>query len=260
MPTQNAIEPITLDELATTKLSERLISAISQTTVEQVIWSRRQAMNVSDQHPAVLGGQLASGRTLPVVVLGGMVLLPRIPPFPLHVVAKGRSYRAIEAALAADSEVLLVSVPEAQIDGFRGQAPQPLPPIGVIARLNRGQEQADERFTVVVEPMSRAMITGRVQHEPFYQATCIPQQDPQLDSAEVEALVADVKAQVRAILPTLPGATPEAAALVDQITHPGDLADVLVYGPMFSFEERLDVLATLDPMDRLRKIHGGLST
>ncbi len=260
MPTHNAIKPITLDELAATKLSEGLISAIGETTVEQILWSRRQAMNVSDEHVAVPGAQLGSGRTFPVVILGGMVLLPRIPPFPLDVAAKGPSYRAMEAALAVDSEVLLVAVPEARIEGFRGQASQPLPPIGVMARLTGGQQQADERFRVVVEPMSRAMITGCVQHEPFYQATCIPQADPELASAEVEALVDDVKAQVKALLPSLPDATPEAAALVDQITHPGHLADVVVYGPMFSFEERLDVLATLDPMDRLRKVQSGLNT
>lgn len=214
-------------------------------------------MNVSHQHVAVPGEQLGSGRMLPVVVLGGMVLLPRIPPFPLDVVPQGRSYLAMEAARALDSELLLVSVLESQIEGFRGQEPQPLPLIGVIARLNGGQKQADELFRVMLEPMSRAMITGQVQHEPFYQATCIPLPEPEPDSAAVKALVNDVKAQVKAILPAL-HAPPEAAELVDRITHPGHLADVVVYGPMFSFEERLDVLTTLDPMDRLRKIQSRL--
>ena len=254
MHTRNAIKPMKLDELAAAKLAAGLIAAIDEIMVEQIIWSRRQTMHVSDHHAVFPAAQVANERTLPVVVLGGMVIMPRIGPVPLAGITKGRSYRAIEAALAGDHEVLLISVLEAEIEGFRATEPQPLPPVGVIARIVEGVKQPDGTLRVVLDGVSRAVVTGRVQHEPFYRATCIPQPDPEIESVEAQILLGEVKARVMEIVQTMPDAPPEASVFVNQIRQPGNLADVVAYGPMFAFEDRLDLLGTLDPMERLQKI------
>ena len=54
MYTENAIKPMTLDELAAAKLAAGLIAAIDAITVEQIIWSRRQTMQVSDVMPPMI--------------------------------------------------------------------------------------------------------------------------------------------------------------------------------------------------------------
>ncbi len=54
-------------------------------------------------------------RILPLVILGEMVIMPRIPA-PLQV-GKGKSYRAMEQAMEGNREVLLIFVPDSEIDG-----------------------------------------------------------------------------------------------------------------------------------------------
>jgi ATP-dependent Lon protease len=39
-----------------------------------------------------------------------------------------------------------------------------------------------------------------------------------------------------------------------QIDHPGQLADFLTYSPTFTFADRIAILNTLDPLERLRLV------
>jgi len=39
-----------------------------------------------------------------------------------------------------------------------------------------------------------------------------------------------------------------------QIDHPGQLADFLTYSPTFTFADRIAILNTLDPLERLRMV------
>jgi ATP-dependent Lon protease len=40
-----------------------------------------------------------------------------------------------------------------------------------------------------------------------------------------------------------------------QIDHPGQLADFVTYSPTFTFADKIAILNTLDPLERLRKVH-----
>ena len=111
-------------------------------------------MNETDQHEVEITEQSTMERTLPLVILGEMVIMPRIP-VPLQV-GKGKSYRAMEEAMEGDKEVLLIFVPESEIEGFKGNAPQPLPPVGVIARLEEFAKRPDDTVQIILEGVSRA--------------------------------------------------------------------------------------------------------
>jgi ATP-dependent Lon protease len=69
----------------------------------------------------------------------------------------------------------------------------------------------------------------------------------------------EVKSQIEEVIGYMPEVSPEANAFVQRIDQPGHLADVVVYGPAFEFEDRLDLLNTLDPMERLHKVQLELS-
>ncbi len=49
-------------------------------------------------------------------------------------------------------------------------------------------------------------------------------------------------------------------AFVNSVDEPGRLADVCAAGPMFSFAERLALLQTFDPMERLRLVQQKLGS
>jgi ATP-dependent Lon protease len=267
-----AIDSITLDELAIVLLPIPVMIAIDEVDIEYLLWERRHSMNAGPQHAALLTTSSATERILPVVVLGNMVIPPLLPvvlgdtvilprtsiPNRLSGIRPGRSYRAIQAARDSDHEVLVIFVPELEIANYRTSEPQQLPEVGVIARLEEVVAQPDGTLEIVLDVTTRATITARLQHDPFYQATCVPHPDPEVTSNEIPALMAAVKAQAEAIVPTLSYLTPEqleeALTFMNQIDHPGQLADFVTYSPTFTFAERIAILNTLDPLERLRMV------
>jgi ATP-dependent Lon protease len=197
-------------------------------------------------------------RTLPMVILGGsVVIMPRIP-VPLQV-GTGKSYRAMEEAMEGDREVLLIFVSDEEIEAYKGAEQQELPSVGVIAKLEEFLKLPDDTVRIILEGRVRAQILECVQNEPFYRVRCMPHPDPDMEGPEVEALIAEVKTQVEEVISYMPDVSQEAVAFVQRIDQPGHLSDVVVYGPQFEFEDRLELLNTLDPMERLHKVQVKLS-
>jgi ATP-dependent Lon protease len=190
-------------------------------------------------------------RELPLVVLGEMVIMPHMT-VPLQV-GQGKSYRAMEQAMEEDQEVLLIFVSEDEIEGYKGKEPQQLPPIGVVAKLEEFLKLPDGTVRIILEGLHRARVIETVQNEPFYRVRCASYFDPDVEDIEVTALMDAVKQQVDEFVDHLGEVPQELVAFVHRIDKPGHLADIVTYGPAFEFRDRLDMLTTLDPVDRLRK-------
>lgn len=193
-----------------------------------------------------------SERTLPLVVLGEIVIMPHMT-VPLQV-GQGKSYRAMEQAMQEDQHVLLIFVSEEEIEGYKGHDPQELPKIGVIARLEDFSQLPDGTVKIVLEGISRAQIVECVQSDPFYRVTCRSVTDQEPKGMDVDALMDTVKQQISDFVDYLGEIPQEAVAFVHRINTPGHLADLVTYGPAFSFQDRLDLLNTLEPMDRLQQV------
>jgi ATP-dependent Lon protease len=190
-------------------------------------------------------------RELPLVVLGEMVIMPNMT-VPLQV-GQGKSYRAMEHAWEEDREVLLIFVAESEIESYKNGQPQQIPPVGVIARLEEFIKLPDGTARIILEGLSRAHVQGILQVEPYYRVRTTAISDPNLQSMEIEALMETVKAQVDEFVDHLAEVPQDAVAFVHRIDRPGHLADVVTWAPAFEFEERLEMLNELDPVERLRK-------
>jgi len=193
----------------------------------------------------------AEERCLPLVVLGEMVIMPHMT-IPLQV-PQGKSYRAMERAWDEDHEVLLIFVREGELEGYKSNQSQQLPPTGVIARLEEFAKLPDGTARVILEGLHRATIKNALQIQPFYRVKCLPVYDIDEDGMEIQALMDTVKQQVDEFVDHLGEVPQEAVQFVHRIEHPGHLADIVTWGPAFDFKDRLEVLNTLDPVDRLRK-------
>ena len=197
--------------------------------------------------------ELPAERRLPLVVLGEMVIMPHMT-IPLQV-PQGKSYRAMERAWDEEREVLLIFVREAELEGYKSSQAQQLPPIGVIARLEEFAKLPDGTARVILEGLHRATISAAVQITPFYRVRCIPAFDEDQDTMEIQALMETVKQQVDEFVDHLGEVPQEAVQFVHRIERPGHLADIVTWGPAFDFKDRLEVLNTLEPADRLRKAY-----
>ena len=191
-------------------------------------------------------------RTLPLVVLGEIVIMPHMT-VPLQV-GQGKSYRAMEQAMEDDQHVLLIFVSEAEIEAYKGHEPQQLPKVGVVARLEDFSQLPDGTVKIVLEGITRAEIVDCVQSDPFYRVACryLPDQEPK--GIEVDALMDTVKQQITEFVDYLGEIPQEAVAFVHRITTPGHLADLVTYGPAFSFQDRLELLNELEPLARLNRV------
>ena len=196
-------------------------------------------------------------QTLPLVVLGEIVIMPHMT-VPLQV-GQGKSYRAMEQAMQEDQQVLLIFVSESEIEGYKGSEPQALPPIGVIASLDDFSRLPDGTVKIVLEGLTRARILDCVQNDPYYRVTCRAVEEPEPDGIDVDALMETVKQQIADFVDYLGEIPQEAIEFVQRIQAPGHLADLVTYGPAFTFEDRLELLNTLDPIERLQKIQSLLA-
>jgi ATP-dependent Lon protease len=213
---------------------------------------------IADEPNAEIGGEelheeSTAERRLPLVVLGEMVIMPHMT-IPLQV-PQGKSYRAMERAWDEEKEVLLIFVREAELEGYKSNQAQQLPPIGVIARLEEFAKLPDGTARVILEGLHRATIQAAVQITPFYRVHCTPIFDADEDSMEVQALMDTVKQQVDEFVDHLGEVPQEAVQFVHRIERPGHLADIVTWGPAFDFKDRLEVLNTPDPIERLRKAY-----
>lgn len=194
-----------------------------------------------------------SERELPLVVLGEMVIMPHMT-VPLQV-GQGKSYLAMEQAWGNDHEVLLIFVSETEIEGYKQNQTQQLPPIGVVARLMEFIKLPDGTVRIILEGLQRAKVQKAIHNTPFYRVTCIPIVDVEVGGIEIQALIETVKQQVDEFVDHLGEVPQEAVSFVHRIEWPGHLADIVTWGPAFEFSDRLDVLNTLDPSERLQKAH-----
>lgn len=188
----------------------------------------------------------------PMVVLGEMVIMPMMT-VPLQI-GQGKSFRALEFAWDTKKQVLLIFVPEAQIEQYKNGAPETLPTVGVTARIEEFIKLPDGTARIILEGLQRAVFDGVQQIDPYYLVTARPITDPTVSGMEIEALMETVKQQVDEFVDSLGEVPQEAVTFVRRIDAPGHLADIVTYAPAFDFDERLVILNEIDPVERLSKI------
>ncbi|MCE2853333.1 MAG: endopeptidase La [Roseiflexaceae bacterium] len=189
----------------------------------------------------------------PLVVLGEMVIMPNMT-VPLQI-GQGKSFKAIEVAWEAQQTVLLIFVPEEEIEGYKSGTPPALPSVGVVARLEEFIKLPDGTARIILEGQQRAQIDTMLQVDPYYQVVAHTISDAVIMNMDVEALMETVKQQVDEFVDHLGEVPQEAVAFVRRIDTPGHLADIVTYAPAFDFKERLAVLNELDPLNRLHIVY-----
>lgn len=175
--------------------------------------------------------------SLPVLPLTNGVVFPHMIVTLRMETAEGKT--ALEAARAADSRILLVP----RIDGRYAS-------VGTIAEIT----DTDEDGNVVVSGVGRARVgSGTTDEsgalwchaEPVAEADVV--NDPALDD-----LVAEYRAVVTEVL-DLRGVGGMAERFLS-IDNPSQIADLAVYSPDLSLEQKVEVLETIDLHARLGKL------
>ncbi len=189
---------------------------------------------------------------LPVLPLRDMVVFPFIIA-PLSV-GRTMSIQAVDKALAENRMILLT----AQRDKDEEEPEShDLFEMGTVAVIMRMLKLPDGRIRVLVQGVSRARITSYTQARPHLQAKIERVADDAYDpnSIEQEAMMRSVKQLLDRAAGLGKNLPSEVMVIANNLEDPGRLADLTASNLELKIDEAQSVLSTLEPLDRLKRVH-----
>ena len=201
---------------------------------------KKDTPSVTGEHPV-----------LPLIPLRDVVVYPHMV-LPLFV-GRPDSIRSLEAAMAAEKQVLLVTQRNTAIDA---PAEKDLFSIGAVATILQMLRLPDGTVKVLVEGVSRAKIVSFVQGEQFMKAQLDIYQEPEKsDDPEIIVMMRTVTAQFEQLIKVNKKIPPELLSAVRNMKTPGHFADSIAAHLTVSIESREKILETIDVKERLNLLH-----
>jgi ATP-dependent Lon protease len=114
----------------------------------------------------------------------------------------------------------------------------------------------EDNYSLVVQGLARFKVLELVQENPYLKARIDPIEDKTtiVDDVEVEALAINLKKLAREVIELMPELPAAATELVESITHPGHLADLIAANVDVPIEEKQQVLETVDLKARMKLV------
>jgi len=190
-------------------------------------------------------------KALPLLPIRDMVVFPQVI-LPLFV-GRDASVRAVEAALATDRLLLLVTQ--------KGNTDTPdaddLYAMGTASSILRTLKMQDGRLKILVQGVMRARITDWISTTPFLNVRISPVEIPALSplSKEAEALLRTVKEHIQKIVGYGKSFAADMLAMIENLDDPGRLADLIMSHMGGKIEVAQKVLEIDEPVARLRKVN-----
>ncbi|MFH1132632.1 MAG: LON peptidase substrate-binding domain-containing protein, partial [Pseudomonadota bacterium] len=201
------------------------------------------------------GSQIEIPEHLSVLPLRNSVLFPgSIIPID---VGRKKSVRLVEEAISKERPIIgIITQRDARTED---PTDTDLFSVGCAARILKVIKLAKDNFSVILQGVSRVRIKGFAQKDPFLVAEVQALPDLGRPDVELDALVLNLKDIAKRVVKLMPELPKEAAALVDSVNEPGQLADLLTSNLDISVEEKQEVLETIEVKDRLHKVLAFLS-
>ncbi len=200
--------------------------------------------------PAEGGGPVEIPEQLSILPLRNSVLFPgSIIPID---VGRRKSVRLVEEAVSKERPVIgILTQRDARTeDPTEGD----MYSVGCAARILKVIKLAKDNFSVILQGVSRIRIQEYSQQEPFILARVQAVPDPTTTDVELDALVMNLKDIAKRVIKLMPELPKEAGALVDSVTEPGQLADLITSNLDIQVDEKQDVLETFDLKARMRTV------
>ena len=143
---------------------------------------------------------------------------------------------------------------EAELEFLEDDADYELCEYGVIAEVGQYISRPGGQNHVILNGVARGKVEDIIQDQPFVAARVARQEETVHDSTKTEAAMQAMLEQVESYISMLPNVPEEVLTMVKSVDEPGWLADLIAFSPEFTSEQRQDMVETIDPLERLRKI------
>ena len=174
---------------------------------------------------------------LPVLPLRDVVVYPHmvIPLF----VGRDKSIRALEAAMAADKEILLLAQKAASEDD---PSEDDIYRLGTLSTILQLLKLPDGTVKVLVEGSKRARVESFTGKEDYFAARVSVLENPTLDEREAEALSRSVLNQFDQYVKLNKKIPPEVLTSLSGIDDPNRLVDTIAAHMSLKIEEKQEIL------------------
>jgi ATP-dependent Lon protease len=191
--------------------------------------------------------------SIAILPLRNSVLLP-MSVVPINV-GRPRSVRLVEEF--SDDEQTVVGViaqrdPEVVEPTF-----DDLYEVGTLARVVKVIRLGQANYSVVLNGLGRFRVVRPAGLEPYMRADIERLRPPRIAGEELELLAKDLRSRMRQVLTLLPDLPKETAGILDNVSDPGALADLIASNfpdEHAKLPERQRVLEALDPAARVKLV------
>ena len=169
-------------------------------------------------------------------------------------VGRPKSVKLIEEAIANERPIIgIVTQKEARTED---PDEDDLHAVGCAARILKVIKLAKDNYSVILQGVMRIRIEAITADEPFMQARVTEVADIEAGerTLEADALVANIKETAKKLISLVPELPREAAALLDSVSEPGQVADLVISNLDIEPYEKQEVLESADVLERLRKV------
>jgi ATP-dependent Lon protease len=187
---------------------------------------------------------------LPLLPVRDVVVFPYMI-LPLFV-GRDSSIRAVNEALKGDRLIFLSTQKEIRDDNPN---PDRIFEVGTVAMIMRMRKLPDGRVKILAQGVAKARITEFSSIDPFYKVKFERLKDLAVLSSQKEFdLVQEVRSQLEKVITLGKMLSPDIILVVEEISDPGRLADLVTSNLGLKVSEAQEILETLDPLVRLEKV------
>ena len=186
---------------------------------------------------------------LPILPLRNSVFFPGAV-MPLTI-GRAKTIRLIEEVTRENSLLGIVTQKAPEIDD---PTPSDMFRVGTAARIIKLARTGKDGFNIVVQGIARFRVDSFGQEEPFFLARITPLMDQGTTDVEAEALALTLKSTAREVIDLLPEIPVMAKQLLESISEPGHLADIITANIDATIEEKQEVLEAVMLRERLKKV------
>ncbi|MDA3864582.1 MAG: endopeptidase La [Deltaproteobacteria bacterium] len=202
---------------------------------------------------------------VPILTLRNSVLFPGAI-IPLDV-GRSKSIKIIQNAV--DTENPIIGIVAQKVEKTEDPQEDDIYEIGTAARILKVIKLSENNYSVIVQGVSRIKILGFLGREPYITAKVrelesenafldLDKEDLSNEEKEkkiaLNALVQSIKTAARKVINLIPDVPNEANSLINSISKPGQLADLISANLDLTVEEKQNILEITDIEERLHEI------
>ncbi len=185
---------------------------------------------------------------LPVLPLRNSVMFPA-SVVPINV-GRDKSVRVIETISKGSDQ--LVAVLSQRSPDIEDPEWSDLYEVGTASRILKVVKLGDGNYSVVLQGVHRIRLAEPGPKEPYLIGKMQTLQSDPTSDVEVEALATNLRETARQLISLLPNLPREAAGVLDHVSDPGTLADLVSSNLTVPVEEKQRVIEAVGIEDRLR--------